>query len=58
MSAKLHVCFVKSDKRDSDPVVTVAGRRLSVAHEFKYLGILIDSQLTFKTQVLKDVATK
>ena len=47
--------FPKSANRDPDPDVVVAERRLSVIHEFKYLGIIIDSQLTFKTQVKKVV---
>lgn len=45
--------FSKSVNRDRDPEVTVAGKRLSVVHEFKYLGIVLDSKLTFKTQVKK-----
>lgn len=45
--------FPKSANRDPDPDVTVAGRRLSVVHEYKYLGIVLDSQLTFKKQVKK-----
>ncbi len=52
MLVKLYVCFFsKSVNRDPDPDVTLEGRRLSVVHEFKYLPIVIDSQLAFKTQV-------
>lgn len=40
-----------SANRDPDPVVIVAGRRLSAVHEYKYLSIIIDSQLTLKTTV-------
>lgn len=40
---------------DPDPDVIVAGSRLSVVHEFKYLGIIIDSQHTSITQVRKVV---
>lgn len=45
--------FSKFANRDLDPDVIVAGRRLSVVHKYKYLGIIIDSQITFKEQVKK-----
>lgn len=45
--------FSKSANRDPDPDVTVAGKRISVVQEYKYLGIILDSQLTFKKQVKK-----
>ena len=45
--------FSKSANRDPDPDVIVAGKRLPVVQEFKYLGIIIDSRLSFKTQVKK-----
>lgn len=48
------VCM-KSANKDPDPEVTVAGRTLSIVHEFKYLGIILDIQLTFKSQVKKVV---
>ena len=38
---------------DPDPDVTLEGRSLSVDQVFKYLGIMIDSKLTFKTQFKK-----
>lgn len=47
--------FSKSANKDPDPEVTVAGRTLSVVQEFKYLGIILDTQLTFKSQVKKVV---
>lgn len=45
--------FSKSTNRDPDPDVIVAGKRLPVVQELKYLGIILDSRLTFKTQVKK-----
>ena len=43
------VCFFsKSANKDPEPALLVAGRKLLVMNEYKYLGIVIDSQLTFK----------
>ena len=47
--------FSKSANKDPEPAMLVAGRTLLVMNEFKYLGIVIDSQLTFKPQVKKVV---
>ena len=47
--------FLKSAKKDPEPAVLVAGRKLLVMNEYKYLGIVIDTKLTFKTQVKKVV---
>ena len=47
--------FSKSANKDSEPAMLLAGRKLLVMNEYKYLGIVIDSQLTFKTQVKKVV---
>ena len=44
-------CMFFSKSRDPKPEVTVAGKSLSVVDKFKYLGIVLDSQLAFKTQV-------
>ncbi|KAI2660998.1 hypothetical protein H4Q32_027593 [Labeo rohita] len=44
--------FSKSANRGPDPDVTVAGR-LSVVREYKYLGVILDSQLTLRKQVKK-----
>ncbi len=56
----MYVCmfFSKSVNREPDPDVTVKGKQLSVVHEFKYLGIVIDSLLTLKTQVKNRVWTE
>ncbi len=35
--------------------VFVSGERLQVASEYKYLGVLIDSKLSFKVQVKRSV---
>ena len=52
-TVRILLCYYMSKSANSnpDPDVTVEGRRLSVVQEFKYLGIIIDSKLTFKTQV-------
>lgn len=46
--------FFESVNRDPVPDVTVAERKLYVVHEYLYSGILLDSQLTFKSQVKKE----
>lgn len=47
--------FSKSANKEPEPAVLVAGRKLQIVNEYKYLGIVVDSQLTFKTQVKKVV---
>lgn len=47
--------FTKSVNKDPELDFIVAGRRLLVVNEYKYLGITIDSQLNFKTHVKKVV---
>ncbi len=37
------------------PDVFVSGERLQVVSEYKYLGVLIDSKLSFKAQVKRSV---
>ena len=57
LNIRKSVCmfFLKSAKKDPEPAVLVAGRKLLVMNEYKYLGIVIDTKLTFKTQVKKVV---
>lgn len=55
ISKSVCMFFSKSANKDPEPAVLVAGRKLLVVNEYKYLGIVIDSQLTFKTQVKKVV---
>lgn len=52
---KLYVSFFfyTPVNKDPDSDVTVAGRKPSAVHEYMYLRILLDSQLTFKSQVKK-----
>ncbi len=45
--------FSKSNSIIKEPDVYVSGERLQVVPQYKYLGILIDSKLTFKAQVKK-----
>lgn len=46
--AKTVCMFFQSLQTDLDPEIIVAGRRLSVVHKYKDLGIITDSQITFK----------
>ncbi len=43
--------FSKSNSIIKEPDVYMSGVRLQVVPQYKYLGILIDSKLTFKAQV-------
>ncbi len=45
--------FSKSNSIIKEPDVYVSGVKLQVVPQYKYLGILIDSKLTFKAQVKK-----
>ncbi len=45
--------FSKSNSIITEPDVYLSGVRLQVVPQYKYLGILIDSKLTFKAQVKK-----
>ncbi len=48
------VCFFSKTKSlCSEPYVVVAGERLQVVSDFKYLGVFIDSNLTFKAHIKK-----
>lgn len=45
--------FTRSNIKNSTADIYMAGEKLQVVSEYKYLGITIDSNLTFKTQVNK-----
>lgn len=45
--------FSKSKSRCVEPDVVVAGKRLQVVSDFKYLGVYIDNNLTFKLHIKK-----
>ncbi len=45
--------FSKSNSITEEPDVYVPGLKLQVVSQYKYIGILIDSKLTFKTQIKK-----
>ncbi len=53
VSKTVCIFFSKSDSFTKEPDVYVSGLRLQVVSQYKYLGILIDSKLTFKAQVKK-----
>lgn len=57
LNVSKNVCmfFSKKASTDGDPDVFVHGTKLKIVHEFKYLGIVIDSQLCFKQQVKRTV---
>ena len=43
------------NKSDTDPNIFVREKKLEVVQEFKYLGVILDSQLTFKQHTKKTV---
>ena len=45
--------FTKKQRSIPDPAKMLPGEKLQVVSEFKYLGLLIDSQLSFKSHVKK-----
>lgn len=45
--------FSKSNIENSQADIYVTGEKIKVVSEFKYLGIIIDSKLTFKSQIKK-----
>ena len=45
--------FAKNNKSYIEPDVFISGKRVQIVHEYKYLGILIDCNLTFKGHVKK-----
>lgn len=53
ISKTVCMTFSKSDRLSVVPDVFVSGERLQVVSEYKYLGVLIDSKLSFKSQVKK-----
>lgn len=59
MPPKLQVFFVcKSVNRDPDPDVIEAGSRISVVHEFKYLGMIIHVNLLSLTDIIIELTLK
>ena len=53
VSKTVSMLFCKTNKPTSDHHIIVAGEKLQVVSELKYLGVLIDSNLTFKAHVKK-----
>ena len=55
LNVKKTVCmfFTKRPDYDAKAEVFIQGQKIEVVHEFKYLGIIIDSQLSFKKHVKK-----
>ena len=53
LNVKKTVCMFFSKTKRPDPVssVQVSGTTLEVVSSYKYLGIILDSQLSFKKQV-------
>ena len=49
--------FCKTNKPTSDHHIIVAGEKLQIVSEFKYLGVLIDSNLSFKAHDKKTCNT-
>ena len=45
--------FSKTSKSHTEPDVFISDQRIKIVKEYKYLGILIDNQLTFKKHVKK-----
>ncbi len=45
--------FTKKNSPSVEPDIFVSGERLQVVSEYKYLGVLVDSKLSFKAQVKK-----
>ena len=54
MYPKQCLCFFRKTKsRVAEPDIFVAGEKLEAVSEFKYLGVLIDSNLSFKAHIKK-----
>uniref|UniRef100_A0A8C6S602 Reverse transcriptase domain-containing protein n=1 Tax=Neogobius melanostomus TaxID=47308 RepID=A0A8C6S602_9GOBI len=51
------IFFTKRKSDLPDPELYIAGEKISVVTEYKYLGIILDSQFTFKKQVKKVIRT-
>ncbi|KAK0138886.1 RNA-directed DNA polymerase from mobile element jockey [Merluccius polli] len=45
--------FAKTNKVHREPDVFIAGQRIQIVKEYKYLGIVIDCHLTFKNHISK-----
>ena len=45
--------FAKTNKSYTEPDVFISGQRIQTVNEYKYLGIMLDSNLTFKHHVKK-----
>jgi hypothetical protein len=46
--------FTKRATDATEPDVDVSGEKLQVVSDFKYLGIILDSNLSFKKHVKKE----
>ena len=46
--------FSKKSSNAQPPDVFIEGEKVTAVSDFKYLGIILDSNLTFKKQVKKD----
>ena len=57
VSKTVSMFFCKTNKPTSDHHIIVAGEKLQVVSEFKYLGVLIDSNLSFKAHDKKTCNT-
>ena len=53
VSETVCMCFSKTKIHCAKPNVVVEGERLRVVSDFKYLGVLIDNNLTFKEHINK-----
>lgn len=47
--------FTKTHNSTPNPDILIAGEKVQIVTEFKYLGIIIDSQLNFKSHATKTV---
>uniref|UniRef100_A0A3B1IW78 Reverse transcriptase domain-containing protein n=1 Tax=Astyanax mexicanus TaxID=7994 RepID=A0A3B1IW78_ASTMX len=45
--------FTKTNRVSSDPDIHVNGERLQIVNQYKYLGLIIDSELSFKAHIGK-----
>src|SRR4029434_3738872 len=50
---RIAMLFSKTSKSHTEPDVFISDQRIKIVKEYKYLGILIDNQLTFKKHVKK-----
>ena len=53
VSKTVSMFFTKTQSSTDNPHITVSGENLQVVNEFKYLGVWMDSNLSFNTHVQK-----